>query len=232
MLPVSDRQLRPIDTADWWKIEGMGGMLQMQPGDDSAAGSPAGDRTMTVTTFEVDQDDPRATVLLRDSAGRAVVVAGRYGFGAVTLIGLDLTAGVVKRHSAMVGDQRVWHHVFGWNWPALTGSKVKAERNDHRLTTAAMIAQQSQFIDLGTFIPAADFDDRDSGHAAFGGAGLVRSVLADRGLADSAVAEVQRARTLDLGGVRRRGAVLYRDRLGRSGAYFARVRRGYGTSPF
>ena len=159
ILPVDGRQLRPVDTADWWEIEGMGGMLQIAdaPGPSGAAGgagaASGGDRTMTVTTFDVADNDPRATVLLRDGKDRPVVVAGRYGFGAVTLVGLDLTADVVRRYGAMVGERRLWHHVFGWNWPLLTPTKVKSEETAGRLRSAEVIAKQNQVVELGRFIP-------------------------------------------------------------------------------
>ena len=150
MLPVTDRQLRPVESADWWQIEGIGGMLQL---DDAESAAIAGDRTMTVTTFDVAEDDARATVLVRDAEDRAVVVAGRYGFGAVTLVGLDLTSAVVRRNGGMVGDRRLWHQVFGWNFPLLPPDKVELEKRSNRLLTAERVSGQNRVVGLGRFLP-------------------------------------------------------------------------------
>ena len=170
MLPVSDRQLRPVETESWWEIEGMGGMLQINSsevggrssvagqavsGGDGAAGAGegGGNRAMTVTTFDGGGGGARGTGLLRGAEERPVVVAGRYGFGGVTLIGVDLTSRVFRSNGGMVGDRRVWHRVFGWNFPLLSPDKVNLELRGDRLLTAERVAGQNRVVPLGRFVP-------------------------------------------------------------------------------
>jgi hypothetical protein len=145
MLPVDGSRWRPVDTEDWYKIPTVGGLVR--------PGETGGGSSLTLTTFDVAADDPRATVLLRDTQRRPIVVAGRYGFGAVTLVGLDLTAEAVRRSGVNLGERRLWHEVFGWSFPILTRGGLERQVTEGRLYTAENLAEQNQFVELAGYIP-------------------------------------------------------------------------------
>jgi hypothetical protein len=146
LLPVPAERWRSVETRDWWRLDAMGGLVRPVGGGE---GEP---ESMAVTTFDVPDDAVNTTVLKRDAEGRPVVVAARRGFGAVTLVGLDLTAAPVRRSGINLGQRRLWHDVFGWNWPLLTRSDVEREQRANRLYTASNLARQNQTRRLGRFI--------------------------------------------------------------------------------
>ena len=64
------------------------------------------------------------SVLLRDRAKRPLVVTRRYGFGAVTLVGIDLTDAAMVR-AGLPNGPSLWEAVFGWQSPAYTKAEVE-----------------------------------------------------------------------------------------------------------
>lgn len=147
MLPVGAGQLRPVESNDWWKYEWLAGLTT----PESVA---SGDAGLTVTTFDVDADDPRATVLLRDTQDRPIAVAGRHGFGRVTLVGVDLTAPAIRNSGLHVGQERLWHRVFNWRSPAMTQTEAERLAKANELVTAQRLSRATgATIELGGFIP-------------------------------------------------------------------------------
>ena len=59
-------------------------------------------------------------VLLRSGGGEPLVTTVRRGFGAVTLVGLDLSAPLYRDASLPSGLRRFWNDVFGWSDPAVS----------------------------------------------------------------------------------------------------------------
>ena len=59
-------------------------------------------------------------VLLRAGGGEPLVTTARRGFGAVTLVGLDLSAPLYRDASLPSGLRRFWNDVFGWSDPAVS----------------------------------------------------------------------------------------------------------------
>ncbi|MBB6431163.1 hypothetical protein [Algisphaera agarilytica] len=137
MLPVTTGQLRQRESTDWPFQDWIGtGRDSVQP--------------LTITNFNVGQDDPRATVVLRDDAGEPVVVAGRYGFGRVTVIGMDLTSASARSSAVFSSQQRLWNHVFNWRFPVLTEAVTEGEIRANRLFEASRV---SASVNLIGFVP-------------------------------------------------------------------------------
>ncbi len=82
---------------------------------------------LQMTAFDIDDSD-QAAVLLRDKYDNALVVAGRYGFGRVTLVGVDLADPRLAKLGLPEGRFRIWNTIFGWQDPAFTPSYIKAEQ--------------------------------------------------------------------------------------------------------
>lgn len=91
----------------------------------------------------LDRDDP-----IDPTAGDPYIVAGRYGFGRVTLIGVDLTNRQLVRAGLPNGRTTLWNNVFQWQTPAYTRTYIDAE------TKAGNIARPDLRSDvaLGGFI--------------------------------------------------------------------------------
>ena len=143
MLPVTSAQLRRVETNDWWTNPWMGPLTRVEEPE-----------TLGVTTFDMAANVPerRATVVLRDGEDRPVVVAGRYGFGRVTMIGLDLTQAAVRRAGMPNGDRRIWNHVFSWQSPVLSESFVEDLVDNQRMIRADRL---STIVPLGGFVSSA-----------------------------------------------------------------------------
>ncbi|MEM9417903.1 MAG: hypothetical protein AAGA25_02465 [Planctomycetota bacterium] len=137
MLPVSAGQLRQRESTEWPFLDWIGTARdQVLP--------------LTITNFNVGQDDPRATVVLRDDAGEPVVVAGRYGFGRVTVVGIDLTSSAARSSAVFSSQQRLWNHVFNWRFPVLTEAVADGEIRANRLFEASRISIP---VNLIGFVP-------------------------------------------------------------------------------
>lgn len=137
MLPVSAGQLRQRESVDWPMLPWIGVRRSEAP------------QPVMLTTFDVADDDSRAAVLLRDDGGEPIVVAGRYGFGRVTVVGLDLTNPAVQRNGVN-SQQRIWNHIFNWRFPILSESVSEALTKQNELMPAERI---SSVVDLIDFIP-------------------------------------------------------------------------------
>ncbi|MEE9212690.1 MAG: hypothetical protein V3U29_08560 [Phycisphaeraceae bacterium] len=87
------------------------------------------------------------SVLLRDEAGRPVVVARRYGFGRVTLIGVDLSDPRLVARS-MPDGQGLWGPVFGWRSPGYRRQYIDGEVKEQRMARL----QMRYPVELGRFV--------------------------------------------------------------------------------
>ncbi|MEM8738191.1 MAG: hypothetical protein AAGG38_06895 [Planctomycetota bacterium] len=159
LLPVTAGQLRRHDTDRWWAFDWIGGRRAVRDSGGAAEGevdgsavlegrTEPGEDRLTVTSFAVAEDGP-ATVLLRDEAGRAVAVAGRVGFGRVTVVGVDLTSSTVRRNALYLSPRRLWNHVFNWRFPVLSEVVSEAEVRNNRLVPA----ERTREVGLLEFVP-------------------------------------------------------------------------------
>lgn len=137
MLPVTAGQLRQRESDSWPFLPWIGTARdEVQP--------------LTLTTFNLGANDPRASVILRDGAGEPIVVAGRYGFGRVTVVGLDLTSPAARVSANFNSQQRLWNHVFNWRFPVLSQAYAEGEIKANKMLQASRINQE---VDLIGFVP-------------------------------------------------------------------------------
>lgn len=93
--------------------------------------------------FDLPEDQSHRVVLRddfsADGTGRPGVVAGRVGFGRVTLIGTDLTlrelAGKPDDLPISPPDRRLWNAVFGWQEPAHSPGELKRLQDANQIST-------------------------------------------------------------------------------------------------
>lgn len=140
-----------------WSKSPMAGMLPTLTAERIEGQKPPGwfgkQRPDTIDYFRLQPSGAgTTTVLLEDDAGRPVVVAAGYGFGRVTVIGIDLTDPKVFGTWLPYGQENLWNTVFSWRSPALARAVVQAklagpEPEFHR----PMIPGVDE---LGRFIPA------------------------------------------------------------------------------
>jgi len=100
------------------------------------------------------------TVLLRDANDRPVAVARRFGFGRVTLLGLDLTQAPIRQSGMPRGQRRLWSRVLNLTAPVHTEAYVGAREKDR------------------TFLPAAQLQRRPLGHFVGGKIAMTGTVSA------------------------------------------------------
>lgn len=88
-------------------------------------------RDAAIDYFELklpDEADPaEVSVLLRDRSDRPIAVAKRYGFGRITVIGVDLSDRNVERFR-IPGRPDLWRAVFGWQSPAYDLAFIEANK--------------------------------------------------------------------------------------------------------
>lgn len=102
---------------------------------------PGEERSVPATVFDVEGQQGVA-VLAVDRQQRPYVVARRYGFGRVTLIGVDLTSPAVRRLGVPNGQQRIWNRVFNWSSPVVTEQVYQSETRENKMLS--MTARQGR----------------------------------------------------------------------------------------
>jgi hypothetical protein len=119
MLPLPTGEMQSIEEDDWpvW----LGGLRQ--------EGRP----TIRMTVFREPSQDSGITALLRDRQNRPVALGKRYGFGRVTLMGLDLTQPALIREGLPTGERRLWNTLFGWVPPAYQEAYTEAQVRNRQM---------------------------------------------------------------------------------------------------
>ena len=102
---------------------------------------------IAMTVFD-GAEEAGLSVLQRTDAGDPIIVAKRYGFGRVTVIGLDLPR--LRQWNIPSGRFRVWNTVFGWNAPVMSDEVAEIEMQQVRMSRPDNRSQ----VELGSFIPA------------------------------------------------------------------------------
>jgi hypothetical protein len=123
MLPVPPDRMRVVQ-----------GQLPTWVGQPASA--PLPEVAMTVMDVPADAS---VGVLRRNRAGEPVVVSGRYGFGAVTLIGIDLSDPAVRNVVPPSQQYPVWSAVFGWQAPVLSQARAEGLQSSGDFTPAERI---------------------------------------------------------------------------------------------
>lgn len=138
MLPVTAAEARRVDTRTWAQPDWMGSLRPDAP------------ETVSQTVFRVDEpsgaDSP--TVLLRDDEDRPVAVAGRFGFGRVTLLGVDLTQAPIRLSGMPRGERRLWSRLLNLTAPVYSEAYVAARERDRTFVPAAQLQRRP----LGDFV--------------------------------------------------------------------------------
>ena len=111
LLPVSSTQMRRVD--------GMPPRIAGQLPGEQAPLTP-----IRMTIFDVGSNVP---VLARTRDGDPLIISDRYGFGSVTLIGLDLADDRIKRlgYPGTNVHEGIWHTIFQWQGPIYKPDEVK-----------------------------------------------------------------------------------------------------------
>ncbi|HEX7008440.1 MAG TPA: hypothetical protein VF184_00565 [Phycisphaeraceae bacterium] len=130
LLPVKPDQMRRVE-----------GPLPVWVGEPQSEAMGA----IQMTVFDPAPQQKNLTVLARDREGNAVIVAGRYGFGQVTLMGVDLTDPRLLRQGLPNGVDRVWNTVFHWQAPVYNKPYIEDEIRQNRM--AALTARNRVGLD-------------------------------------------------------------------------------------
>lgn len=138
LLPVTANAARRVDTDRWAEPEWMGSLRPDAP------------ETVSQTVFSVgDATGPASpTVLLRDAEGDPVAVAGRFGFGRVTLLGVDLTQAPIRQSGMPRGERRLWSRLMNLTAPVYTEAYVAARDKERTFVPAAQLQRRP----LGDFV--------------------------------------------------------------------------------
>ena len=94
--------------------------------------------------FSVDQKDAELSVPVRDASGRPIVVSKLYGFGKITMVGVNL--GSVALGDRMPRKYNIWNTLLAWNTPTFPAKYVKKEIVDSRITKERRAVPVSRFI--------------------------------------------------------------------------------------
>ncbi|MCC6681106.1 MAG: hypothetical protein IT445_09420 [Phycisphaeraceae bacterium] len=134
--------LMPVDKAHITAVDDFNAIRVVVP--------PTGVSLM-IPALTFDTSAAESTVVLaRDQRDRPYIVAKRYGFGRVTLIGVDLTSPTVRRLGTPVGQDRIWHKVFHWTAPVYTQSAYESETREGRMMS--MMSRQDSGVGLDDII--------------------------------------------------------------------------------
>jgi len=106
--------------------------------------------SIDMTVFDV-EDQAGVDVLLKDGSGRPMVIAKRYGFGRVTLVGIDLADRRLTEMGLPNGRRTLWNDIFRWQTPVYSEAYIQAETDATRMSRA----DQRTPIPLGRFIPGS-----------------------------------------------------------------------------
>ena len=111
LLPVTAAQMRRVEDAPPVSLGATLGAERAQ---------------IAMTVFDPNPGDA-VNVIAKDRRGNAIAVAKRFGFGNVTLIGVDLADRNLVRMGLPNGKWTIWHDIFGWRAPAFTEREVDAQ---------------------------------------------------------------------------------------------------------
>ncbi len=100
------------------------------------------------TVFDIDPSDPVA-VIATDRDDRPYLISRRYGFGRVTLIGVDLVDHRLAAMGMPSGRYRIWNHIFHWQSPAYTREAIESALQSKSMVNPQYCPRHP----LGKFVP-------------------------------------------------------------------------------
>jgi hypothetical protein len=100
-----------------------------------------------MNVFDVDPGD--GVEVIRRYNNQPIIVAKRFGFGRVTLLGLDLADRRFAQMGLPNGRYPVWNDVFMWQAPVYERARIDAEIDDNKMSRP----DQRSRVPLGRFIP-------------------------------------------------------------------------------
>lgn len=110
--------------------------------------------TATMDYFTFVPRDPSVDVLLRDQSNRPVIVSHQYGFGRVTMVGVNLADGSISNSVAgLPNGPFIWSRINGWMSPAYDASIINAAKKG-TLGTSLVVSDPDfrDNVELGSFI--------------------------------------------------------------------------------
>ena len=90
------------------------------------------------------------SILARDRQGSPFMIAKRYGFGRVTLVGVDLADRQLVSMGLPNGSQRIWNTLLGWRSPVFSTRYLHDEIKNQRMSHPRHRAG----VDLMGFVPS------------------------------------------------------------------------------
>ncbi|MEX1017773.1 MAG: hypothetical protein WDZ31_13605 [Phycisphaeraceae bacterium] len=150
LLPIAGQAWSSSPLADLMPVEPRQ-MRQVQRPLPAWVGSPRTAELQPVeyTVFNV-ADDSGVDVLLRDRENEPAVVARRYGFGRVTVVGVNLADRRLVQMGVPNGRFRVWHDIFHWQAPVYEEEVADAEIRDGSMARP----NNRDVAELGAFVPS------------------------------------------------------------------------------
>lgn len=120
MLPIRPEQMRRLESFD---------LLELGPvGSEDLPRVPA-------LVFDVPETAGTSVVARagQDENAPAYVVAGRYGFGRVTVIGVNLASAPIRQLKLPNGRQTIWNDVFNWATPIFPREYLQAQVEQNQI---------------------------------------------------------------------------------------------------
>ncbi|WP_432800283.1 hypothetical protein [Poriferisphaera sp. WC338] len=132
MLPVDKSQMRQYEALPPSNIVGLS-MNEPTP--------------ILMTAFDVQPNQDKVSIVATDKQGTPLIVSRQYGFGKVTLIGIDL-ASPSLRSMGLPAYQKlgIWHDVLRWQAPAYRGKFIDEQVKQGKMTRGRSPADLTAFI--------------------------------------------------------------------------------------
>lgn len=114
------------------------------------------------TLAQVDLPNPDLTA---PNQSKPLIVGKRFGFGQITLVGIDLSETSVLKAIDTFRLHKVWTRIFSWRG-SKTGELIPISEFENQQTASQYVeAKNAQHIELGTWIPSRVSRQRQTGPA-------------------------------------------------------------------
>lgn len=100
---------------------------------------------MTVFS-EPSAENANVRVIGRDDENRPLIITHRVGFGAVTVMGIDLSDRSLARMGLPGGRQRIWNRIFHWQTPAFSDAYIRTQSGQLALASSMRTVELDGFV--------------------------------------------------------------------------------------